>query len=269
MSSSRDVLLLQLMQSIENGELDAQSALSRWHDQYLAPEKLGFQPVHADLSRGFRSGFPEVVYGEGKEPQDLLLCLRDLMTTGQPILVTRINPEQGQLVTDELPGFQWHKRARMLVFGEPGPSRGKVSVIAAGTTDLPVAEEAAVTASMMGAEVQRIYDVGVAGLHRLLSRRKEFESAAVHIVVAGMEGALPSVVGGLVAEPVIAVPTSVGYGASFEGIAALLGMLCSCAPGVVVVNIGNGFGAGYAACRMLSREFERTTRNQQGIRESE
>ena len=265
MTASRDAFFLDLLRQVEAGQLDAKGALARWHDNLVESGLAGINPVHMDLSREQRSGHPEVIYGEGKTYEDLKICISELLDCDQNLLITRVDQATAIRLMEEFEGFVWHERARVLAHGVPSPGLGVVSVIAAGTTDLPVAEEAAVTATMMGARVLRIYDVGVAGLHRLLSRREELDSAQVHIVVAGMEGALPSVVGGLVAKPVIAVPTSVGYGASFGGIAALLGMLCSCAPGVVVVNIGNGFGAGYAACRMLKLGQSFVTTNNQVI----
>ncbi len=269
MTAPQDVFLFELMRDVEAGRIDAQGALAQWHDKLLDVEIPGSDPVHMDLSREQRSGFPEVIYGEGKELKDLKTCLQELRATGQNVLVTRVAPKTAAAILEEFPDFVWHRRGRLLTQGTPSPKLGLMTVIAAGTTDLPVAEEAAVTATMMGAEVRRIYDVGVAGLHRLLSRRGEWQEAQVHVVVAGMEGALPSVVGGLVAGPIISVPTDVGYGASFGGIAALLGMLCSCAPGVVVVNIGNGFGAGYAACRMLRLGRSFATANHQVIEGSQ
>ena len=203
-----------------------------------------------DYARQQRCGVPEVIYGAGKTASQIVAIIRALNDAGQNAFATRVTPEQAAAVREELPDAVYRAEARILVRDVVPlpPPAGKVAVLCAGTSDLPVAEEAAVTAERMGAAVERIYDVGVAGLHRLLSRVERFADAHAIIVVAGMEGALPS--GGLVSAPVIAVPTSVGYGASFNGLAALLGMLNTCAAGVTVVNIDNGFGAGVAAARI-------------------
>jgi len=205
-----------------------------------------------DLDRLRRRGFPEVIYGAGKTPEQIVAIIRVLNAAGQNGFATRITPEQALAITRELPTASYLKEARILTCDvAPLPEgKGKVVVVCAGTSDLPVAEEAAVTAERMGAKVERLYDVGVAGIHRLISRVDSFSDAYAIVVVAGMEGALPSVVGGLTDIPVIACPTSIGYGASFGGIAALLGMLNSCASGVTVVNIDNGFGAGVAAAQI-------------------
>ncbi len=262
MSPSMDGPLLSLMKEIEAGKISASGALARWHQDIVARVGSEDETIHLDLSRGERSGFPEVIFAEGKTDEDLCSCIRQLAEASPRVLATRVSESGAAMALEKIPQVEWHHRGRILTIGSPGPRLGVVTVIAAGTTDVPVAEEAAMTAWLMGAEVRKLYDVGVAGLHRLLSRKEELVGAGVHIVVAGMEGALPSVVGGLVAEPVIAVPTAVGYGASFQGLAALLGMLCSCAPGVVVVNIGNGFGAAYAACRILRTEQRQERRIQ-------
>ena len=205
-----------------------------------------------DYARQQRCGVPEVIYGAGKTASQIVAIIRALNDAGQNAFATRVTPEQAAAVREELPDAVYRAEARILVRDVVPlpPPAGKVAVLCAGTSDLPVAEEAAVTAERMGAAVERIYDVGVAGLHRLLSRVERFADAHAIIVVAGMEGALPSVVGGLIDKPVIAVRTSVGYGASFNGLAALLGMLNTCAAGVTVVNIDNGFGAGVAAARI-------------------
>jgi len=205
-----------------------------------------------DYARQQRCGVPEVIYGAGKTASQIVAIMRALNDAGQNAFATRVTPEQAAAVRAELPDAVYRAEARILTRDvTPLPSRaGKIAVLCAGTSDLPVAEEAAVTAERLGATVERVYDVGVAGLHRLLSRVERFADACAIIVVAGMEGALPSVVGGLIDKPVIAVPTSVGYGASFNGLAALLGMLNTCAAGVTVVNIDNGFGAGVAAARI-------------------
>ncbi len=209
-------------------------------------EDLGFARV--DHHRAVRQGFPEVVLGLGKTPAQIAAVAARIAARGAPLLVTRATPEAYAAVHAEVPDAQYHEVARAITRRRDVPAgRGTIAVLSAGTSDLPVAEEAAVTAEVMGNDVARVYDVGVAGLHRLLSERARLEAARVLVVVAGMEGALPSVVAGLVAVPVIAVPTSIGYGASFGGLAALLGMLNSCANGVAVVNIDNGFGAGCLA----------------------
>lgn len=208
-----------------------------------------------DYERQQRRGMPEVIYGAGKTAAQVAAIMRALNAAGQNAFATRITPEQASAVSAELPGAVYRVEARILtcdVVPLPEP-KGKVAVLCAGTSDLPVAEEAAITAERLGAAVERIFDVGVAGLHRLLSRMDRFADARAIVVVAGMEGALPSVVGGLTDKPVIAVPTSIGYGASFQGLAALLGMLNSCASGVTVVNIDNGFGAGVAAA-LINRQ---------------
>lgn len=205
-----------------------------------------------DLDRQDRIGFAEVVYCPGKTDEQLREVCSALFAAHRNVLASRATPEQAAVIQSLDPRVKYNAPGRMVYLHEDKTilGRGPVAVVSAGTTDIPVAEEAACTAEVMGNEVRRIYDVGVAGIHRVLNRRDELESAAVVIVVAGMEGALPSVVGGLVSRPVIAVPTSIGYGAAFQGLAALLGMLNSCAPGVTVVNIDNGFGAAYAASRI-------------------
>lgn len=206
-------------------------------------EDLGFARV--DHHRAVRQGFPEVVLGLGKTPAQIAAIAAEIVGRGHTLLVTRADMEAFDAVRARVPAAVYYPDARVITHRQRdvAPGKGAILVIAAGTSDLPVAEEAACTAELMGNEVQRLYDVGVAGLHRLLGERERLDSARVIVVVAGMEGALPSVVAGLVAVPIIAVPTSVGYGASFGGLAALLGMLNSCASGVSVVNIDNGFGA--------------------------
>lgn len=214
---------------------------------------LGFAKL--DLERLERRGMSEVVFGAGKTATQIVEIFKAMAEAGQNAFATRVTPEQGAAVCRALPDAVYHEIPRALTRDiAPLPEKhGKVAVLCAGTSDLPVAEEAALTAERMGAVVARLFDVGVAGLHRLLSRVDFFGDARALVVVAGMEGALPSVVAGLVDRPVIAVPTSVGYGASFNGIAALLAMLNSCASGVTVVNIDNGFGAGLAAA-MINRQ---------------
>jgi NCAIR mutase (PurE)-related protein len=234
-----------LIEAVARGELDPASA----HAHLLAAlrerpfEDLGFARI--DHDRAIRQGFPEVVLGLCKRPAQIAAIAAEIVGRGSTLLVTRATPAAFDAVRAVVPQATYYEDAQVIVFRQQdvAPGKGRVVVAAAGTADLPVAEEAARTAQIMGNEVDRVYDVGVAGLHRLLAERARLAEARVIIVVAGMEGALPSVVAGLVSVPVIAVPTSVGYGASFGGIAALLGMLNSCASGVSVVNIDNGFGA--------------------------
>ncbi|MCS6880928.1 MAG: nickel pincer cofactor biosynthesis protein LarB [Oscillochloridaceae bacterium] len=234
--------LLERVQRGETGVEEAMAALRR-----LPFEDLGF--ARLDTHRALRAGFPEVVYCEGKRPEQAAAIIARLAEGPGPVLGTRASFEVYAQVRAAVPAARYSDVARMVIIErQPLPKRpGVVLVICAGTADLPVAEEAALTAEVMGNHVERLADVGVAGLHRLLAHLEQVQRASVLVVVAGMEGALPSVVGGLVRRPLIAVPTSVGYGASFGGLAALLAMLNSCAPGVTVVNIDNGFGAGYAA----------------------
>ncbi|HEX2095034.1 MAG TPA: nickel pincer cofactor biosynthesis protein LarB [Longimicrobiaceae bacterium] len=207
-----------------------------------------------DHHRALRQGFPEVIFGAGKTPEQVVEIARRISARGDGVLATRVAPEAAELLAAEFPRIEINELGRTAFLAPDQPRerrvRGPVLVVTAGTSDLPVAEEAAVTAGALGNPVERLTDVGVAGLHRLLAARDVLLRASVVIVVAGMEGALPSVVGGLVSVPVIAVPTSVGYGAAFGGLAALLGMLNSCASGVTVVNIDNGFGAACAASRI-------------------
>jgi pyridinium-3,5-biscarboxylic acid mononucleotide synthase len=211
---------------------------------------LGFAQV--DTHRALRKGFPEVIFGAGKTPVQVVKIAAKLVERSGRVLITRVTPEQAKTVCRKFKHSEHHQVGRCITIEKKPLAKrpGSVAVICAGTSDLPVAEEAALTAEIMGNCVERIWDVGVAGLHRLLARLETIQRANVLVVVAGMEGALPSVVAGLVAKPVIAVPTSIGYGASFGGLAALLGMLNSCGSGVTVVNIDNGFGAGYAASQI-------------------
>ena len=208
---------------------------------------LGFAVV--DTHRALRKVFPQVIFGAGKTPAQLVAIASKIVSADRRVLATRVNPAHAEALRTVFPNAVHHEAARLLTVQDaPLPKRdGTIAVVAAGTTDLPVAEEAAITADFMGNHVQRIYDVGVAGLHRILARVPDLQRASVIIVVAGMEAALPSVVGGLVARPVIGGPTSVGYGSHMGGLTALLGMLNSCASGLTVVNIDNGFGAAYAA----------------------
>jgi len=238
--------LVHLLERVRRGHVSVSQAVARL--KHLPFEDLGFAKV--DHHRALRQGFPEVIMGQGKEPLEIAVIVRSLMRRKSSVLVTRLSPEKMNSVKKRIRGLEYHTAARAATWVEkPITIRGKgtVLVICAGTSDISVAEEAVVTAMMMGNRVEKLFDVGVAGLHRLLDNHRQLNGASVLIVVAGMEGALPSVVAGLVGKPVIAVPTSVGYGASFNGLSALLGMLNSCAAGVTVVNIDNGFGAGFAA----------------------
>jgi NCAIR mutase (PurE)-related protein len=241
-----------LLERVASGELAAEDALEALA---LEPvESLGFATI--DHHRALRQGFPEVIYGAGKTPAQIMEIASHIAARGTGVLVTRLSPEAADSLRDRLPDIELNEIARTAYLrgAEPPPrGDGNVVVVTAGTSDLPVAEEAAVTLDALGDCVVRVTDVGVAGIHRVLAKFHELASAAVVIVIAGMDGALPSVVGGLVRGPVIAVPTSVGYGASFQGIAPLLTMLNSCAAGITVVNIDNGFGAAMAASRITHR----------------
>ncbi len=249
---TRTDLLNEILSSVRSGKMPVEEAMQRLRS--LSYEDLGFAKI--DHDRSLRAGFPEVVFCEGKTPEQVVEILKRLCARHPTVMATRAAPEVYESVRREVPKAHYHETPRMITVQSHARKVRKASdrtdknyilVVSAGTADIPVAEEAAVTAETMGSRVERVYDVGVAGLHRLLDQKEKLEAAKVLIVVAGMEGALPSVVGGLVSKPVIAVPTSVGYGASFEGLAALLSMLNSCAEGVAVVNIDNGFGAGYFA----------------------
>jgi pyridinium-3,5-biscarboxylic acid mononucleotide synthase len=238
-----------LLAQVADGALAVEDALERL--SFEPAESLGFATI--DHHRALRQGFPEVVFGEGKAPEHLVAIASRIAERGEGLLVTRLSAEAAPALVTRLPAIELNAIARTAYLRpiEPTPAgRGTILIVTAGTSDLPVAEEAAVTASALGNCVARLVDVGVAGIHRVLARREELMAASVIIVVAGMDGALPSVVGGLVRVPVIAVPTSVGYGASFQGLAALLTMLNSCAAGITVVNIDNGFGAAVAASRI-------------------
>ncbi len=240
-----------LLEAVRDKRVSPRDALERL--RALPYEDLGFAKV--DHHRELRRGFPEAVFGAGKTPEQVAAIVDAIAARGQSVLVTRTTADVHQRVAASHQGARFHETARCLTLAgrEPAALSGRVAILCAGTSDIPVAEEAAVTVEFFGAAAERLFDVGVAGLHRLLDRTATLREADVVIVVAGMEGALPSVVGGLVDAPVIAVPTSVGYGASFSGLAALLAMLNSCASGVAVVNIDNGFGAGYLASLMLRR----------------
>lgn len=235
-----------ILKDVSAGKLEVAQALERL--KHLPYEDLGCATV--DHHRALRQGFPEVIFGQGKSVAQMQTIITALLEKGGNVLATRVNGAKGAKLKELFPAAVYHSDARALTI-EQHPveirGKGKILVVCAGTSDINVAAEAVLTARLMGNEVEKVYDVGVAGLHRLLARRSALNEASVIIVVAGMEGALPSVVGGLVQKPVIAVPTSVGYGAAFGGVAALLGMLNSCASGVTVVNIDNGFGAAYAA----------------------
>lgn len=235
----------QILEQVHEGRLSVDQALERIRSKPY--EDLGFAKV--DHHRFLQKGFPEVIYCPGKTVAQIVKIARQLSKAAAPVLATRVEPAVYEALSMEFPGAEYHREARLVVIRveESVPPVGHIGVVTAGTADLPVAEEAALTAELMGGRVTRLYDVGVAGLHRLIDNLELLLQARVLVVVAGMEGALPSVVGGLAACPVIAVPTSVGYGAHFGGLAPLLAMLNSCAPGVAVVNIDNGFGAGYMA----------------------
>jgi len=237
--------LQDLLERVARHEIDPDAARERLLEALRARpfEDLGFARV--DHHRSIRQGFPEVILGLGKTPAQIAAIAAEIVRRGSTLLVTRASREAYDAVRAEVPDATYYPDAAIIALRQQdvSPGKGTIVVAAAGTADLPVAEEAAKTAELMGNDVCRLYDVGVAGLHRLLGERARLASARVVIVVAGMEGALPSVIAGLVSVPVVAVPTSIGYGASFGGIAALLGMLNSCASGVSVVNIDNGFGA--------------------------
>lgn len=238
-------MLLNILQQVQTGELTPETAALNFKGWPF--NDLGFAKV--DHLRELKKGFPEVVFCSHKTPEQVAaICLELAKESGSNILATKANLETFRLVKEVLPNAEYHEIAQLILIKKgPQERRGRILVLTGGTADLSVAEEAALTAETMGNFVERIYDVGVAGLHRLFNYHENLSEARVIIVVAGMEGALPSVVGGLVNKPIIAVPTSVGYGASFGGVAALLGMLNSCASGISVVNIDNGFGAGYQA----------------------
>ncbi len=244
-----ELQLQKLIEAISKGNLTLSEAVEQINNASV--ESVGdFAKI--DLDRTRRNGFPEVIFGQGKTPEQVSEIFLHLMEHNKQVMATRVNPEMASYVTSRIDGISYNARARILLFDNE-PDRHKipgVAVVTAGTSDVPVAEEAALTAELMGNQVNRIFDVGVAGLHRLMRHLPLLKQARVAIVVAGMEGALVSVVGGLLSCPIIAVPTSVGYGASFNGLAALLAMLNSCASGVSVVNIDNGFGAGVIASRI-------------------
>jgi NCAIR mutase (PurE)-related protein len=238
-----------LLRDLKGGKITVKAAMEALRG--LPYEDLGFAKI--DSHRAIRRGIPEAVYCPGKTDDQIVSIVRRMVESRSLALATRASRATFERMRADLDGIpvSYHEKARMVVAGKtPSARRGNVLVVTAGTSDIPVAEEAAVTAEVLGNRVTRLYDVGVAGIHRVLDHRKLLQDAKVVIVVAGMEGALPSVVAGLVDSPVIAVPTSVGYGASFDGLAALLAMMNACSPGVAVVNIDNGFGAGYLASVM-------------------
>jgi NCAIR mutase (PurE)-related protein len=237
--------LRSLFEQVRDGAVEIDAAVARL--RHMPFEDLGFAKV--DHHRALRHGMPEVILAQGKTPEQVAAIAGRLLENSPNVLITRAASECARLVTDTLTGGEYFPLSGVIRFWRDRNVRGKgtVAVVCAGTSDIPVAEEAQLTAEVMGNHVDTIYDIGVAGIHRLMHNRERLMEARVVVVCAGMEGALPSVVGGLVSCPVIAVPTSVGYGASFHGLAALLGMLNSCASNVTVVNIDNGFGAGYVA----------------------
>lgn len=240
----------ELLEEVRAGKSSVDDAVTAL--KHLPFSDLGYAVV--DHHRALRQGVPEVIFAEGKTPEQVAGIAKELARTGQNVLVTRLAEDAAEVVKGVVPGLVYSKLARVATLDVapiPALSEKPVALVSAGTSDLPVAEECAETMRMLGIECERVYDVGVAGIHRVLHKQATFAGAAAVIVVAGMEGALASVVGGLVEAPVIAVPTSVGYGASFKGVAALLGMLTSCASGITVVNIDNGFGAAFAAARIL------------------
>ncbi len=237
--------LRRLFEQVRAGAVDVDAALQRL--RHMPFEDLGFAKI--DHHRALRHGMPEVVFGKGKTPAQILAIAASLLHNSSNVLITRADPDTAAQVAARFDNAEYFPLSGAIRFWRDRTVRGKgkIAVVCAGTSDIPVAEEAQVTAEVMGNQVDAIHDVGVAGIHRLMSHQDRLMAARVVVVCAGMEGALPSVVGGIVSCPVIAVPTSIGYGASFHGLAALLGMLTSCASNVAVVNIDNGFGAGYVA----------------------
>ena len=250
--------LSKLLEAIRGGEISVEEGLQRLRD--LPYDDLGFARI--DNHRMLRQGLPEVVYGEGKTPDQIRMIIEVIIKKNDKALATRITPQVAEEIQAQIPGLSYDPVSRLLWYPSQPPQASPLSeeyyavVVSAGTSDIPVAEEAAKALAFFGVEVKRIYDVGVAGIHRLFNHRETLKHAKVIISVAGMEGALTSVVGGLVSCPVIGVPTSVGYGASFEGLAALLAMLNSCASGIAVVNIDNGFGAALLAYKILRQLCE-------------
>jgi hypothetical protein len=259
--------LLTLLKQVRTGATSPQAAAAQL--RHLPYENLGF--ARMDNHRALRQGFPEVIFCQGKTVEQVAAIAVRIVERHGTLLATRATPEMFEAVKAVAPHAAYHALSRAIVVKQSRAARavGRILVMSAGTSDIPVAEEAAVTADILGSRVETVYDVGVAGLHRVLDQRAALEAARVVVVAAGMDGVLPSVVGGLVDRPVVAVPTSVGYGASFHGVAALLTMLNSCAAGVAVVNIDNGFGAGVLAHRIntLGRKIDRDFRQRQRRRE--
>jgi NCAIR mutase (PurE)-related protein len=260
--------LTQLLQQVQAGQCTIDGAVDRL--RHLPAETV--DDACLDHHRCLRTGIPEVIYGASKTPAQIITIASSLLRQSLPVLATRVDADKALAVRRALPSLAYHPQGRMLTANEQAKNaerqHGFILLLCAGTSDIPVAEEARVTAESLGHSVQTLYDVGVAGLHRLLNQQTLLQQASVIIVVAGMEGALPSVVGGLTTAPVIAVPTSVGYGASFDGLAALLGMLNSCAPGIGVVNIDNGFGAACLAMA-INRKRETVVKNTDGSRNAD
>ena len=235
-----------VLEGVKQGKLSINTALQKLKN--LPLEDIGFATL--DHHRSLRKGFPEVIWGEGKTSSQIITIVKNMVKKSHPVLITRVDPRKAAQLRKAIPQITYHTASHLVTVNTkniPIKGRGTILVVSAGTSDIPVAEEALITAKVMGNTVDHLYDVGVAGIHRLMDKKEKIDSATVLIVVAGMEGALPSVIGGLVDKPVIAVPTSTGYGTGFGGIAALLSMLNSCASGIAVVNIDNGFGAGYIA----------------------
>jgi NCAIR mutase (PurE)-related protein len=238
-------LLEEVLSKVQKGKLSPKKALNILKDYPY--QDLAFAKI--DHHRELRKGYPEIIYGLGKTEEQIIKIAQEIIKKGSNLLITKLDEDTFKIVKKKIPGAQFNPLARIvyLLQKKPSPGKGKIMIITAGTSDIPVAEEAVVTCEILGNEVEKVYDVGVAGLHRFFGEYEKIKQARVIITVAGMEGALPSVVAGVVNIPIIAVPTSVGYGASMKGLAALLAMLNSCPGGVGVVNIDNGFGAGYLA----------------------
>jgi len=238
-------LLKEVLDKVQKGKLSPKKALDILKDYPY--QDLTFAKI--DHHRELRKGYPEIIYGLGKTEEQIVKIAQEIIKKGSNLLITKLDEENFKNVKKKIPGAQFNPLARIvyLLQKKPSPGKGKIMIITAGTSDIPIAEEAAVTCEILGNEIDKVYDIGVAGLHRFFGEYEKIKQARVIIIVAGMEGALPSVVAGVVNIPIIAVPTSVGYGASMKGLAALLAMLNSCPGGVGVVNIDNGFGAGYLA----------------------
>ncbi|MBW2645499.1 MAG: nickel pincer cofactor biosynthesis protein LarB [Deltaproteobacteria bacterium] len=244
--------LKQLLDSVHSSQVSVDEALAQLKD--LPYQDISYARV--DHHRSLRNGFPEVIFGQGKSTEQIIGIMETMVLKNDTVMVTRLKKEKADVITKRFVDTIYHSDAKVLVYSSKPieiTGKGTILVVTAGTSDIPVAEEAAITAQTMGNHVDTLYDVGVAGIHRLIDHKESLEKASVLIVVAGMEGALPSVVGGLVDKPIIAVPTSTGYGTSFGGLTALFAMLNSCSSGIAVVNIDNGFGAGYVAS-LINRE---------------